>query len=69
MPDPQGNRNRQECQAIIGAKVLMERVMGHRRNNSRQSRQPMPDDLKDWATIGLIIVSSSLLVWGPILVG
>lgn len=45
--------------------------MSQQQNKSRPSPQPMtsPDDLKDWATIGLIVVSSSLLVWAPLLIG
>jgi hypothetical protein len=43
--------------------------MSHKRDKSRPCPQLVPDDLKDWATIGLIVVSSSLLVWGPLLIG
>jgi hypothetical protein len=32
------------------------------RKQKDPSRQSMPDDLKDWATIGLIVVGTSLLV-------
>ena len=43
--------------------------MSHAQNRSQLSRPPMPDDLKDWAAIALIVISSSLLVWGPLLIG
>jgi hypothetical protein len=42
--------------------------MSDKRNKRVSSPQPATDDLKDWATIGLIVVSSSLLVWGPFLI-
>jgi hypothetical protein len=48
---------------------VMERVMSHKQSKSRSSRQPMHNDLRDWAAIGLIVVSSSLLVWGPLIIG
>jgi hypothetical protein len=43
--------------------------MSRKHNDPVPSRRPTPDDLKDWATIGLIVVSSSLLIWGPLLLG
>lgn len=42
-------------------------------SRKKQRREPAtvpntaPDDLKDWAAIGMIVVASSLLVWAPIL--
>jgi hypothetical protein len=61
-----------EPRGMAGAydtKHLGERVMSHKRNKRVSSPLPGTDDLKDWATIGLIVVSSSLLVWGPFLIG
>jgi hypothetical protein len=43
--------------------------MSHKRSKSVPSPQPGTNDLKDWAIVGSIIVSSSLLVWGPLLIG
>jgi hypothetical protein len=43
--------------------------MSQKPNKSRPTPPPIEDDRKDWATIGLIVVSSSLLVWGPLLIG
>jgi hypothetical protein len=54
-----------------GTKHLGECVMSHKRNKRVSSPLPRTSDLgdlKDWATIGLIVVSSSLLVWGPFLI-
>jgi hypothetical protein len=54
---------------FMTAKHLGECVMSHKRRKSVPSQQPGTDDLKDWAIIGSIIVSSSLLVWGPLFIG
>ena len=46
-----------------------DRVMSHKKPKSAHSPKLAANDLKDWAIIGSIIVSSSLLVWGPLLIG
>jgi len=43
--------------------------MSHKKPKSAHSPKLAANDLKDWAIIGSIIVSSSLLVWGPLLIG
>lgn len=43
--------------------------MSAKRNTCKRPPPSIPNDLKDWAAIGLIVVSNSLLVWGPLLIG
>jgi hypothetical protein len=49
--------------------ALMAMKFSRRTYHEPQTKYPGPDDLKDWATIGLIVITSSLLVWGPLLIG
>ena len=40
----------------------------HLKHTVPDEEQPAPDDLRDWAAIGMIVVASSLLLWTPFLV-
>ena len=39
----------------------------HRAHKRAQRCIPHADDLRDWKTIGVVVISSSLLVWVSIL--
>jgi len=39
----------------------------HRTQERDPSPDPHADDLRDWQIIGLVVITSSLLVWGSIL--
>jgi hypothetical protein len=43
--------------------------MSSKRKGRRSLRAPLnePNDLTDWAAIGMIVVASSVLVWAPLL--
>ncbi|MGE0853342.1 MAG: hypothetical protein AB7O44_27645 [Hyphomicrobiaceae bacterium] len=43
--------------------------MSSKRKGRRSTRASpdAPNDLTDWAAIGMIVVASSLLVWAPLL--
>jgi len=39
----------------------------HRTPERGHSSDPHADDLRDWQIIGVVVIASSLLVWGSIL--